>query len=133
VDSQPGQGTIAVRIDPASTVYDANDAGWRKQAATLGTSLTAANIGAVSKAGDAAEGSKGTLETLIIALGSSGAITAAVEIFRGWLSRDRSRRLRVTIDSSDGKTTIELDGTSTSDKTVESVMLAALEQARSDE
>ncbi|WP_165960396.1 effector-associated constant component EACC1 [Actinocrispum wychmicini] len=124
-------GAIEVRVEPASSVYDPNDAGWRKQAGGLSTSLAAANIGPVTKAGTAAEGSKGTLDTLIIALGSSGAITAAVEIFRSWLGRDRSRRLTLTIEAGDGEPTrISLDGTSTSDKAMETVLLAALEQTR---
>lgn len=122
---------ISVLVEPGSSVYDPNDAGWRKQAGALGTSL--ASVGTVTRAGDAAEGSKGTLDTLIIALGSSGAITAAVEIFKSWLSRDRSRRLTLTIDSGAGRPTkIDVDGTSTSDKTVETVLLAALEQTRGD-
>lgn len=132
VDGRSEQATIVVRVDPISSVYDANHIGWRKQASTLSTSLSAANIGAVRKVGGSADGSKGTLDEVIIALGSAGAITAAVEIFRSWLSRDRSREIKLTIESEGKKTTIALNASSTGDSTVESIMLAALERNRGD-
>jgi Effector Associated Constant Component 1 len=40
-------------------------------------------------------GQKGDVSTVIAALGSAGAFTAAVAVFRAWLERARSRRLRV--------------------------------------
>lgn len=50
----------------------------------------------------AAPGTKGAVDTVILALGSAGVFTAAVECFKAWLSRDRSRKLELTV-SVDGR------------------------------
>lgn len=41
-------------------------------------------------------GAKGAVDTAVIALGSSGTLTAAVACFRAWLKRDKTRTLTIT-------------------------------------
>jgi hypothetical protein len=68
------------------------------------------------------------LEAIILALGSAGAITAAVEAFKAWLSRDRSRHVVLSWADGDEEHRIELVGDRLSEESVRTALLAALEQ-----
>lgn len=75
--------------------YDAASRQWRAQAAELHASLRD-EVGSVSLRSDPAPGSKGAVEAVILALGSSGALVVAEHCFRAWLGRDKTRSLTVT-------------------------------------
>jgi len=51
----------------------------------------------------AAPGTKGAVEGVILALGSANAFLAAVQCFRAWLQRGRSRHLEITWTTEDGR------------------------------
>lgn len=129
--SEPTTGVVEVAIEATSSTFEENDPSWRRQVAALRTSLQQANIGDLRQEARFTSGHKGTLETLIIALGSSGAITAAVELFKVWTQRDRNRCLHLTIKNGEQTTKFELDGTSANDDTMQSVMVAALQRVSS--
>jgi hypothetical protein len=40
-------------------------------------------------------GKKGAITAIILALGSAGVFTAAVEVFKSWLGRDKKRSIRI--------------------------------------
>jgi len=73
---------------------------------------------------------KGGPETLLLALGSAGAISAAVDVFRLWISRERRRRLVVTWTVGEQEARIELTGDQISDAAARDVLVAALKKSR---
>ncbi|MFC0527611.1 effector-associated constant component EACC1 [Phytohabitans kaempferiae] len=48
-------------------------------------------------------GTKGTVDQLILSLGSAGVFTAAIEIVRAWLARDKRRAIEMTVTGADGQ------------------------------
>jgi hypothetical protein len=118
---------LEVVVEAASDQFDPNDPGWRAQLVALRKSLRDADIDDVRREERPAPGHKAGFESILIALGTSGAITAAVEVFRSWLSRDRHRRVELTFKDGDREVTVAVDATTSSDATVESAMKAALE------
>jgi len=92
---------VEVALTVESVRYDADDARWGEQVGQLVGELTR-EVGAVRVVSEPQPGSKGGPEAIILALGSAGAFTAAIEVFRAWLARERSRRLTVTFQ--DGPT-----------------------------
>jgi hypothetical protein len=75
--------------------------------------------------GVAVEGAKGTADQVIVALGSAGAFTAVVECFRGWLGRDRSRRIDVRWDEGGVERFVTLSGDGLDAESVREVARAA--------
>ncbi|SDI86369.1 hypothetical protein SAMN05444157_0533 [Frankineae bacterium MT45] len=70
-------------------------------------------------------GSKGGVDELIVALGSAGAFTAAVESFRAWLGRDRGRRIEVRWDDGGVEHYVSLTGEAIDVDSVRSIATAA--------
>ena len=119
---------LEVSIEASSTDYAADDPGWRAQVVSLRTALRDADLDDVRRQETPAPGHKAGVEEVILALGTSGAITAAVEVIRAWLARDRSRRLTVRYRDGDRDVSVDVDGTMVSNETMESALTAALEQ-----
>ena len=86
-------GSLEVAVEPHNDQYDPDDDRWRDQVATLQQDLHA-HVDMVRR-GQPAPGTKGTIDQLVIALGSAGAFQAAVECFRAWLGRDHDRRIDI--------------------------------------
>ncbi|MFE4599849.1 hypothetical protein ACFRKE_03250 [Kitasatospora indigofera] len=90
--------------------FDLGDARWQDQVATLHAALRE-NAGTVFVRGVPEPGWKGDVDTVLLALGSSGALTAAVACFRAWLARDKTRTLTVTwIDESGDERSVHVSG-----------------------
>jgi hypothetical protein len=91
--------SLDVAIRPRNPDYDPDDDRWRAQVGSL--------IGDLGRQLDIelrstpVGGTKGGIDELIVALGSAGAFTAAVECLRAWLGRDRNRRIEVHWDDDD--------------------------------
>ena len=100
---------VEVEIAASSEKFELTDERWIDQVNELYKDLHH-EAGSVRIEGEAEEGSKGGFETIILALGSAGAITAAVEIFKAWLSRDRGRNLKITVKSGDQTDVYEVGG-----------------------
>jgi hypothetical protein len=68
------------------------------------------------------------VEAVILALGSAGAITAAVEALRLWLARDRDRRVQLSwsVGGQQGEVVLEADNLS--EAGARELLLAALGQ-----
>lgn len=86
---------VDVTIAPGTSRFDPDDHGWRDQVAALYATLRE-DAASVSLRGAPEPGTKGAVDTAVIVLGSSGALTAAVSCFRAWLARDKTRTLTVT-------------------------------------
>ena len=92
----PEEGqALELVIEAKTDRYDPTDDRWRGQVSQLHTSLRE-EVGGVRRERSAVPGTKGVVETVILALGSAGAFTAAVECFRAWLRRDRTRSLEIS-------------------------------------
>lgn len=94
--------TPELTITADTGTYDVESAQWRAQVAELHTNLRD-EVGTVSLRSEAAPGSKGTIEAVILALGSSGALLVAEHCFRAWLNRDKTRSLTVVWTDDTGK------------------------------
>lgn len=92
---------MKLHIAPGSERFDADDDRWRKQAGDLYTELRR-EVDGVERHSTAVPGSKGTIESVILALGSANAFSAAVLCFKAWLQRDRSRFLEITWTNDNG-------------------------------
>jgi hypothetical protein len=73
------------------------------------------------------------VEAVILALGSAGAITAAVEALRLWLARDRGRRVQLSWTVGGERREVELAADRLSEAGARELLLAALEQPGSAE
>lgn len=94
----------------SSDRYEAGDPRFRRQVGRLLEELRREG-GSVRTKSAAVAGAKGGFETIILALGSSGAFTLALNVIREWLRRDRSRSLHVawTHDGVRRKLTLKAD------------------------
>jgi Effector Associated Constant Component 1 len=86
-------GSFELALEPRSGDYQPDDDRWRDQVVGLVTELHRQVD--VERRSAPVEGTKGTLDELVVALGTAGAFTAIVECLRAWLGRDRSRRVDV--------------------------------------
>jgi Effector Associated Constant Component 1 len=85
---------VRLHIAPGSERFDTDDERWRSQANDLYTELRR-EVDGVERQSTAVPGSKGTIESVILALGSANAFGAAVLCFKAWLQRDRTRFLEI--------------------------------------
>jgi hypothetical protein len=96
-DLSPHPATLDLVIEPRSERFDPADDRWLSQVSDFYRDLDV-EVGGLRREAEQVPGTRGTVDTIILALGSAGAFTAAVEFLRAWLTRDRSRRLEVSWD-----------------------------------
>jgi hypothetical protein len=97
--SDPELEVLGLSLRPSSDRYEADDPRFREQVSQLVRDLRH-EAGQVRLDATPEPGTKGsTVEGVILALGSSGALHVALDMFRSWLRRDRCRRLEVTWSS----------------------------------
>lgn len=101
---------LDVRIEAGTEKFDPTDDRWLAQVSDLVSSLEQ-GVGGVRQERSTVPGAKGGTAEILIALGSSGAITAAVTFFKAWLDRDRSRTLDIsyTVEGKEEKVTLKGD------------------------
>lgn len=103
----PGDPTppaAQLRLNISSDAYPTSDQRWRNQVDGLLGDLKRKG-GEVRREITPVPGQKGGAEAIILALGSSGAIAAAVTVFKAWLQRadDRSIEIEGVIDGREVK------------------------------
>ncbi|MGW2599277.1 effector-associated constant component EACC1 [Streptomyces klenkii] len=86
---------VEVVIRAETSRFAPDDQPWRDQVAALHTMLRE-EAGSIVLRGAPGPDHKGAVEATVLAVGSSGALTAAVACFRAWLARDKTRTLTVT-------------------------------------
>lgn len=127
MSSTPAPEATEFFIAPVSSAYDPNDARWRNQVQMLLKSLEA-NVGPIRQNVTPVAGQKGGLVEIIVALGSAGAITASVEVFKAWLGQDKTRSVKITRKRGGKTETIEVSGKNISKEVL--LELAKQESAR---
>lgn len=120
-------GSLEVVIEAQSADYDASDERWIDQVGQLHDDLQR-GAGDVRKEVVPQQGRKGGAEAVILALGSAGAITAAAEMFKAWLARDRGRGLKLTIKRGGETEEFEITGEGMHASVIEKFMNAALDR-----
>src|SRR5690349_6701267 len=89
------QEPIDVTVTPENCRYDPDDERWLNQIRDLYTELRD-EVPGYRVESQAVPGTKGIIESVVLALGSAGAFSAAVTCFKAWLARDKWRRLVVS-------------------------------------
>ena len=124
---EPADGAFEVAVEPRNDHYDSDDDGWRDQVATLYADLDA-QVDTVRR-GRPMAGTKGTIDQLIVALGSAGAFQAVVDCLRAWLGRDRDRRIDVRWEENGVERSVTLTGEAVDAETVREIAKAAVARA----
>lgn len=118
-----GDRRLELVVEPRNGDYDPADDRWRAQVGTLYAEL--ADQVDTYRRGRSVPGTKGTVDEVILALGSSGALTAAVECFRAWLQRDKSRSIDVRWDEDGVERHVTFSGDNVDTATVKEIARAA--------
>jgi hypothetical protein len=123
--SGPGaDGLFEVAVEPHNDQYDPDDDRWRDQVATLYQDLDT-EVDTIRRERPA-QGAKGAIDQLIIALGSAGAFQVVVDCFRAWLGRDRDRRISLRWDENGAERSVTLTGEAVDVDTIREIAKAAV-------
>jgi exopolyphosphatase/pppGpp-phosphohydrolase len=121
--------TVEIGLVATNERFDDEDPRWRDQVADLVDELRR-EAGSLHSRRTAIPGTKGALDNLILVLGSAGAFTAAVEIVRAWLARDKHRSVALTFTAPDGGThTVHVSAENASSEAMTSFVSAASSMA----
>ncbi|HEX6421057.1 MAG TPA: hypothetical protein VFZ77_21315 [Acidimicrobiales bacterium] len=63
-----------------------------------------------------------TVESIVLALGSAGVLTAAVEVVRSWLGRDRRRSVAMSWHEDGGLESVTISGDNLDDQSVGAIV-----------
>ena len=96
-------GDTTIGLVPKSSRYDVDDDRWRDQVSDLVHDLRV-ETGALQVERAPVAGTKGSLDQLVLTLGSAGVFTTALDMLRIWLARDKTRSVELTYTDRDGKT-----------------------------
>lgn len=119
---------MELTVEPASERFDPTDDRWLDQVTGLVTELRRA-VGDVSTTRVPVAGTKGTLESIVVSLASAGSMATMVELVKSWLSRDRTRSLKVTWGSGGDVQAVELSGAGWDDTAFDGLLRAVAKQA----
>ena len=82
-------------------------------------------VGGVRLEAEPEPGKRGGAPELILALGTSGAIGAFVAVLRGWLDRDKARRVSIKVRTKGRAQTIEITANAANLGELEKLLTAA--------
>jgi hypothetical protein len=118
---------VELRLDASSDRFDAADDRWLDQVAGLVGELQT-EVGVISRVREPVQGSKGSLDAILLSLSSAGALTAAVELIKAWLQRDRSRSIKVSWSEEGKLQALELAGSQVDSTAFDQVVRAVTQQ-----
>jgi len=101
---------VDVVVTAGSDRFDTTSPAWLAQVADLRAGLMRAPTGFRIDSASVA-GTKGTADTVVLALPSAGTLSAATACFRAWLARDKTRtvELRWTEDGREERFVLQAD------------------------
>ena len=117
-------------IKPTSDDFDPDDSRWQKQVDELYKNLKNKEEVEAQKEVKTVEGMKGGGAEIIIALGSAGAFTVALEIFKAWLRSGRKRKLGIEIEEGNVIRKYKVTAEGMDKKSVDELMNTALNEDR---
>jgi len=100
---------LEIEIAPGSDTFEAGDDRWHTQVAGLYDELRAGGV-PIREESTPAPGEKGDISMVIAALGSAGAFTAVITVIQSWLSRERTRHVKIRVKNGDEVKEIDFDG-----------------------
>lgn len=100
---------VELRFEPLSGRFEMDDDRWLDQVDGLVGELRD-QAGEVATRRTPEPGTKGGVGAIVIPVISAGGLTAAVELVRSWLVRDRTRSLKVSWSDRGAVESIELSG-----------------------
>jgi hypothetical protein len=105
-------GQVQLRLEPASGRFNPDDVRWLAQVTGLVTELRSSfEVDGVSTSAEPVPGTKGAATSIAVSIASAGGFTAVVELLRSWLTRDRTRSVKLTFgEGGGGLTGFEMDG-----------------------
>jgi hypothetical protein len=119
---------VQLRIEPSSDRFDSIDDRWLEQVDGLVEELDQ-EVGGVDRDRRPVEGGKGfDLAAIVLSLGSAGAFTATVELVKSWLSRDRSRSVRLSWSETGEVREVELKGSDLDDAAFDEIVRSAAQR-----
>ncbi|MFG1610199.1 hypothetical protein [Actinoplanes sp. NPDC049265] len=98
-----------VVVSTDSARYDVNDERWAAQTRDLLDELRR-EVPGYRVESTVAPGTKGTADSVILALGSAGTLSAAAACFKAWLARDRTRRVVLSWERDGRQERIVIEG-----------------------
>jgi hypothetical protein len=123
-EPQAAPPSLELVVEPRSQRFDEADARWREQVGALYHELRQ-ELGDVRREREPVAGAKGATTDIILALGSSGAITAAVTMFKAWLARDKTRVLELEWTDGDRPRKLSIRGTDLDEDTFDELVRSA--------
>ncbi|MEU6857886.1 hypothetical protein AB0B28_03270 [Glycomyces sp. NPDC046736] len=112
---------VEVRIEAETSKYAPDSPQWRNELAELHRML-GSEAGSVSlRPNEGAEGTRGVLETVVLALLSPAAIAGGVACFKAWIGRDKTRSLKVSWSEGDTDRHITLTGENIDQRSMQSL------------
>jgi hypothetical protein len=105
---------VELRIEPRSGRFVPHDDRWLDQVGGLIGELRT-EVGGVSTERTAVPGKKGAIDAIVLSLASAGGLTALTDLVRSWLTRDRTRSLKVSWSDSGAVESIEVSGSEIDD------------------
>jgi hypothetical protein len=133
-EETPATGTFRLTVTPWTDYYGPGDARARDEEFELQQALKQELPDHVRMR--SAEGEKGVITDIIVPLGTSGALTAVVELFKAWLSkRPTNRRITVDFEVEQNKKgrrsgSLTVDATNVDNEILDTVARAALEAGK---
>jgi Effector Associated Constant Component 1 len=123
-EPQSALRSLELVVEPRSERFDEADGRWREQVGAFYRELRT-EVGSVRRETTPEPGAKGATTDIILALGSSGALTAAVTMFKAWLDRDKTRTLDIEWTDGDRRRTLSIRGTDVGEDTFDELVKAA--------
>jgi Effector Associated Constant Component 1 len=123
-EPQSAPSSLELVVEPRSERFEEADGRWREQVGAFYRELRS-EVGDVRTETAPEAGAKGATTDIILALGSSGALTAAVTMFKSWLDRDKSRALDIEWTDGDQRRTLSIRGTDVGEHTFDELVRAA--------
>ena len=113
---------VELKIEPSSDRFDPLDDRWLEQVDGFADELDQ-ELGGVERERRPVDGGKGfDLASIVLSLGSAGAFTATVELVKSWLSRDRSRSVRLSWSETGEVREVELKGSDLDDASFDEIV-----------
>jgi hypothetical protein len=109
VSTDAESSKIELTVAAESDRYDAADDRWLAQANDLYADLRR-DVSGYRVESTQVTGTKGVVDAAILALGSAGAFSAAVQCIKAWLARDKSRRVAITWTQGGQEQRVVLEG-----------------------
>ena len=119
---------VELKIEPSSDRFDPLDDRWLEQVDGFAGELDQ-ELGGVERERRPVDGGKGfDLASIVLSLGSAGAFTATVELVKSWLSRDRSRSVRLSWSETGEVREVELKGSDLDDASFDEIVRSAAQR-----